>query len=118
VRCPVLARTDRCPAAEFTAAIEGGADLPRHLEYGSKTARMTHLESGVCIAAVEKMLIFCGGLGAILGYRDPSGRIAFQARARAERGPIVRPAIAEIRLGGIDLRCRNSHRLGSIRDLN
>jgi hypothetical protein len=50
-----MARTDRCPAAEFTAAIEGGADLPRHLEYGSKTARMTQLGSQLCIAAYEHL---------------------------------------------------------------
>jgi hypothetical protein len=29
---PLLAQTDRCQLAEFTAALEGGADLPRHRE--------------------------------------------------------------------------------------
>jgi hypothetical protein len=31
---------------------------------------MTHLGSGVCIAAVKTMLTFAEGLGAIPGYRD------------------------------------------------
>lgn len=29
---PVVAQTDRCQAADFTAAMEEGADLPRHRE--------------------------------------------------------------------------------------
>jgi hypothetical protein len=41
------------------------SDLPRE-----RFSPLTHLGSGVCTAAVETMLIFAKGLGAIPGYRD------------------------------------------------